>query len=131
MNKEQLITKSTRLAAFLSSSATLGLYIVLVWFNPYAQGNLTSPTLFAMIISLLSVVLSIAARPLIMIIVGSVLFFPIGFYMLGAPSIFRLIGICNLLYLAAGILLLVSERSIRIANNRINNPNDDTKQLNH
>lgn len=33
-------------------------------------------------------------------------FFPVGFYFLGAPSVFALVGVANVLYLIAAIVLI-------------------------
>ncbi|HVN53871.1 MAG TPA: hypothetical protein VMT46_06030 [Anaerolineaceae bacterium] len=49
---------------------------------------------------------ALAGRPFGMILVFVVSFFPVGVYLLGVPSIFRLIGIADLFWLMAGILLL-------------------------
>jgi hypothetical protein len=45
---------------------------------------------------------------LLMLVIFLLSFFPIGLYMLGVPSVFRLIGVVDLLYLIATLWLLVA-----------------------
>lgn len=50
-------------------------------------------------------------QAIIVILAGLVSFFPIGLYVLGAPSIFRLIGVLDLVMIVLGVILLVTKIS--------------------
>jgi hypothetical protein len=56
----------------------------------------------------LGLLASLKKWPLIMLAIFLVSFFPTGIYLLGVPSIFRLIGVADLLYLVATLWLLVA-----------------------
>lgn len=53
---------------------------------------------------------SFRLAPLVLVAVSAVSFVPAGFYVLLLPGYFRWIGICNLLCLAAGLLMAVCAR---------------------
>lgn len=55
---------------------------------------------------------ALTGRPMLLFIAFVLSFFPVGLYMLGAPSIFAAIGICHLLYLVAGIVMLIQRRMV-------------------
>ena len=56
----------------------------------------------------LSLLASLKKWPLLMLAVFLASFFPVGLYMLGVPSVFRLIGVADLLYFVATLWLLVA-----------------------
>lgn len=62
-------------------------------------------------------------QALIVIFAGLVSFFPIGLYVLGAPSIFRLIGVLDLVVVVLGIFLLVTKISKRFSRPHTAKPN--------
>lgn len=111
MQPAALVSRVARFAAIVGQSATIVLYLVLNFANPYAalyQGN----PLDALPVSLLQIVLALfgivaawRSLPAIMLIVFLVQFWPVGFYMLGVPSLFRWIGVLNLLFLLAALFL--------------------------
>lgn len=58
------------------------------------------------LLALVGVPATLFDRPFFMIVIFLFAFFPTGFYLLGVPSIFRLIGLLDLLYLLAAVVLL-------------------------
>lgn len=82
----------------LSTSGALILWIVYIWFNPYFPSHLTLPMVAMMALALVGFVAASLKRPLVMLLIFGFSFFPVGFYMLNSPGIFKWIGIFNLLY---------------------------------
>jgi hypothetical protein len=84
---------------------------VLLYFNPYVKTEPKvdlSPTVLLMVAAaFLGIVASVMARPLWMLIVFCVSFFPMGFYLLGTPGIFKWIGVCNIGFLVSAVLMRV------------------------
>ena len=67
-------------------------------------------------IALLGLLAGLKKWPLLMLGVFLASFFPVGLYLLGVPSLFRLIGVADLLYLVAALWLLVALPKIAIPN---------------
>ncbi len=97
--------KISRIAGLLTLSGIIGLYITLAFFNPYAEGGMTLPIMAMMLLAFIGVIATLKARPYIMFAISLALFLPIGFYMLGTPGIFMWIGILNLLFTTASLLM--------------------------
>ncbi|RJX19219.1 MAG: hypothetical protein C4570_05570 [Ammonifex sp.] len=87
------------------------LFAVLLYFNPYVKaepGTDTSLTVLLMVAAaVFGIVASVKARPFWILIVFFVSFFPIGFYFLGTPGIFKWIGVCNIGFLVSAVLMRV------------------------
>lgn len=60
------------------------------------------------LLSGLGLLVSLKKWPLLMLVVFLASFFPVGFYLLGVPSVFRLIAVADLLYFFAALWLLVA-----------------------
>lgn len=102
-----MLTKIGRLIGLTSAVGALVLYGMVVWFNPYAPGSLTLPIGFRMLVGLVGLWLAYKGRPYLMTLVFILSFVPLGLYMLGTPGLFRWIGILDLAYLAASLMILV------------------------
>ena len=125
----KLLVILARLICLAGALAAIVLWVVFMFFNPYSspeQGFDAGPYFMAVMMILLAVATVWAAlnfEPLILLgtFVGS--FAPAGFYVLLTPSIFKWIGVCNLLYLVALVLMvgakLVSAASTRLENQQI------------
>jgi hypothetical protein len=98
--------KIARLIGMFASLGTLGLYIVLVFFNPYSAGQLTWPIGLMMLLAGVGFMVAWKTSPYLMLIVFLASFIPIGLYMLGTPGIFKWIGVFNLLYGLASLSLI-------------------------
>ncbi len=100
-----------RVIGILASLGTVCLWLVLNFANPYGyQGSTQESFTSSLIMTLLAIagiVVAWTANPYLMRAVFIVSFFPIGFYMLGTPGIFRWIGIFNLLFFIASLPVLV------------------------
>jgi hypothetical protein len=94
-----------------ASTAMLVLWLVLAAINrDYPQS--TTPETWLRIaemtaLAILGLLASLKKWPLLMLAVFLASFFPVGVYLLGVPSVFRLIGVADLLYLVAALWLLV------------------------
>ena len=65
-------------------------------------------------LAIAGIVAAVTERPILMILIFLVSFFPAGLYLLGVPSIFRLIGLSDLLFFISSILILSKKYEIRI-----------------
>jgi hypothetical protein len=95
-----------------ASTAMLVLWLALAAISrSYPQSTTSETWLRIAEMIALAVVGLLASRkkwPLLMLGVFSASFFPVGLYLLGVPSVFRLIGVADLLYLVATVWLLVA-----------------------
>ena len=106
---------------FLGSVSAIGaalLWALLTYRNPYAGAANDSQALMGMLMIGASAVAAAAgaagAHPA-MYILFFVLFVPIGFYVMLSGGVFSLIGVCNLLYLVAAVLV---HRSVALGRRR-------------
>lgn len=104
--------KIARTIGMIASAGTAGLYIALVFSNPYTTGSMTLPIAVMMLLALTGIIAALKTRPYPMLAVFLASFVPIGFYMLWTPGIFKWIGIFNLLFLLASLLMLMEKLSI-------------------
>jgi hypothetical protein len=102
-----------RLAGLLAALSAIALYAVLVFFNPYVsspgQGgtDVTTHVVVALmvVLALTAAWASLYGRPLVLVLTFLLSFVPFGLYMLGTPGVFLWIGVADLLYLLAALLL--------------------------
>lgn len=112
----QLLLQASRLAGLLGAVITVGLYAVLLFFNPYSSQEIVNDAfgIGAVMTALAGLAIWASLRlkpiPLLFIFLGS--FFPAGLYMLGTSGIFRWIGVSNLFYLLAGLGMAFALRSV-------------------
>lgn len=106
--------EAARIIGLSAAILTIILYGVLLFTNPYSEQGPNEGTyrVVALMIfmALLAVWGSLKFKPLLLFIAFFGSFIPEGFYMLGTPGIAKLIGICNLLFLVAGIVLFIQRR---------------------
>lgn len=100
------MVKITRLIGMLASLGTLGLYTVLVFFNPYRAGSLTAPIMLMLLLAAVGFLVAWKTNPYLMLVVFLTSFIPVGFYLLGTPGLFRWIGVLNVLYGLVGLGLV-------------------------
>ena len=88
--------------------ATLGLWIVLLFFNPYvAVTEFTRSNLAMLVVAIGGIVASLYKSPLGLVAMAMFSLLPIGIYLLGSPGLFFFIGVCNAGALAIGLYLLI------------------------
>ena len=103
--------KLTRIAGYLACLGSAILLVVLKFFNPYTPEIVRSvPVTLMLMLALAGMAASLAAKPYWMLALAIISFIPIGLYLLGTPGIFRWVGVLNLLFLAAGLLMLFARR---------------------
>ena len=92
----------------MSWVSTIGLWIVLWFFNPYAQSEtITIPGVIMLFAAVAGVVGSYCRKPILLLALALVSFIPIGLYLLGTPGIFLIIGILNIVCIALATRLLM------------------------
>ncbi|MEW6770592.1 MAG: hypothetical protein AB1330_04280 [Bacillota bacterium] len=98
-----------RFVGVVASVGNIVLILMLWFFNPYGKFAVPTETYFIfslmVVLSLLAVYACVKMVPLVMYGVFCGSFFPVGFYLLGTPGIFRWIGVFNLFYLASAVLM--------------------------
>lgn len=99
------MSKVARLIGMLASLGVLGLYLVYVFFNPYSPGSLTLPIVVMLTLALVGALAAWWAKPYFMLAVFLVAFIPMGLYTLGTPGLFKWIGILQLIFLLASVLM--------------------------
>ncbi|MBI5878070.1 MAG: hypothetical protein HZB53_10480 [Chloroflexi bacterium] len=97
--------------------ATIALWAAFVAFNPFDASALTPESVaVALVMAALAAAGLVAVarnRPGFLVLTSAASFLPVGLYLLGVPSVFRLIGVANLLCLLAGLGLWWRRRQIR------------------
>jgi hypothetical protein len=95
-----------------AATAMLVLWLALAATSRYYPQSTTSDTWLRIAemtaLAILGLLVSLKKWPLLMLAVFLASFFPVGLYLLGVPSIFRLIGIADILYLVATVWLLAA-----------------------
>jgi len=97
--------KFARSIGIIASFTAFVLYIVLAFFNPYGQGVITLPVFLMILLSAAAGMSAWKAKPYILLIIALALFLPVGFYTLGAPGIFKWIGVSNITLLLTALFL--------------------------
>jgi hypothetical protein len=100
------------LLGIFASTAMLALWAALAAISRNDPQSITSETWLRiaemMTLAIVGLLASLKQWPLLMLVVFLISFFPIGLYLLGVPSIYKLIGVADLLYLVATLWLLAA-----------------------
>lgn len=116
-SKPQLYETLARGSALLAGVAVFVLYAVFVLDNPYTGSDLAQDSVFLMtVVAALAGVQIWAAwnkLPILVLIAFIFSFLPTGMYMLGLPSVFRLIGVAHLAYLIVALFTWLDRREHR------------------
>lgn len=103
-----------RIIGLAASLLNIVLLLVLVFFNPYSSRGITAGTYgVAAALSALALLVAWACvkiKPVVIFLAALVSLIPHGFYLLHTPGVFRWIGVSNMLYLVAGINMVVALR---------------------
>ena len=97
----------------MSWLVTLGLWIILWFFNPYSQAEtLSIPGMIMLLLAIAGIVSSYLMKPMLLLALALLSFIPIGIYLLGTPGIFLFIGILNIVSIVlAARLMFVRTRN--------------------
>ena len=103
-----------RSLGMLASLLTLLLWIALSFFNPYGYQGLTDESRLISVVMILLAIVGVFAvvkiKPYLMLGVGILSFVPVGFYLLGTPSLFKWIGVSNAMFVLSSLLMLMALR---------------------
>ena len=103
-----------RWIGFLASGATLALWAVFLFANPYDSEGIKSdnyaPVAVMMALAAAGILAAWRIIPILMFIVFAISLFPVGLYLLGTPGMFKWVGVCNLLFLPSGLLMRARRR---------------------
>ena len=123
-NVENLLiqAKAIRMKRWVSTlSAVLWLLSLILWLvlwfdNPYSKISplelITLPGVFMVALCLLGMFVSIRKKPVLMLVVSTISFFPIGWYLLGSPGIFKIIGLSNMACFILSLLMFGSTNKL-------------------
>jgi hypothetical protein len=101
-NREKIMKTFARWLGLFASIGCVFLYVRLL-----NLGITTFPIVVMLVLSITAAIASYKSKPILMAFLFLASFLPVGLYLLGTPR-FYLIGILNLIYLLATILLLAS-----------------------
>jgi hypothetical protein len=108
------MSKLGQILGVAASASSLALWAVFVFLRPYSDQPLTTQTQAVAAVLAVAAVggayASLRRRPYLLLLVFGLSFMPAGLYLLGTPGIFRGIGLANLGWLAAAVLMLVEAR---------------------
>ncbi len=103
-----------RWIGFLASGATLVLWGLFLFANPYGTQGITGATYAAVAVMMaLAAAAFVAAwkvNPILMFLVFGLSLLPAGLYLLGTPGMFKWVGVCNFLFLPSGLLMRARRR---------------------
>jgi len=101
----QLVGKSTGVVSGVGACVS---WTVAMWTPTPAlplSGIAFAIALFMMVLAIMTVIASVHGHGITLIVLFFASFFPIGLYLLGVPSWVRVIGVLNLGYLIAGLVV--------------------------
>jgi hypothetical protein len=106
-----------RVVGLGAATTTVLLLYILLFANPYDQQGLTNGTYVVggimVALALLAAWGTLTLKPWALVLAFVASFFPVGFYLLGTPGIFALVGVANVLYLVAGALISFAQYRMR------------------
>ena len=104
-----MMKRPTRYLAIACALGSLGLWVLLLVFNPYSSNRIEPGThmigFLMMTLALTGAWAASRAHLPIMIATGLLSFLPVGLYTMGTPGIFKWIGVLNLFYLAVSVAI--------------------------
>lgn len=105
-----MTTARLHAAAVTFAAAALVLIAFLLWETRYSAEQSGAVLGAQLLIRALAIVAAQRRWLVAMFILFAAGFFPVGIYLLGVPSLWMLVGVADLLYLAAAIALAVQRR---------------------
>lgn len=102
------LRKPAQILGVLSQAGCFTLWGVLAlttWNDPVQYEAARNAAVMGLV-ALGGVLATVFDRPFLMIAIFLFSFFPVGLYLLGAPSVYMLIGVFDVLYLLSAIILL-------------------------
>jgi hypothetical protein len=110
-----MVLKLARLLGLLSTITILILWGLLAYRTQFYSLSVTDGTwlLIALMLVLAAagLLVTLLDKPYPMLIFASISFFPVGLYLLGVPNACRLIGVADLTFLFASLIML-SQRNV-------------------
>ncbi len=98
-----------RITGTLAACGAIVLWLIFLFANPYNnQGQAVDTVLVAILmlfLGALGVLAALTNRPYLMAFLAAAMFVPVGLYTLGTPGLFRGIGLLELVYFAAALLM--------------------------
>ncbi len=103
-----LLCKTGQITGVVAGTLSCLLWIATIWdpTSPFLFSPASFAVVFAMIlIAIIAVIASIKGNSTMLLVLFVVAFLPVGLYVIAVPHWIRWVGLANLGYLAAGLLL--------------------------
>jgi len=105
----------TRWARVLGVAASSGLILLWLWAAYFRRPERDGLGFYANVVVMVALAIaafsaSLLQRPVLLLLAMAASFVPVGLYTLGLPSLFRVIGVLDLLGLLAGGLMLSTRK---------------------
>jgi hypothetical protein len=105
----------TRWARVLGLTASLGLILLWSWAAYFRPPERDGQGFYANVVVMVALAIaafsaSLLGRPVVLLVAMAASFVPVGLYTLGLPSLFRVIGILDVLGILAGGLMISARR---------------------
>ncbi len=117
MKANQRLNIIANIVGLLSSVGGMALTIILLYFNPYGYGGVTSGTANIAYATLFAPALFALAASYLkkhkLMFVSFLWSFPMSFYLAGTPGIFKIHGVICLLYLVTACLFLLNTKRVK------------------
>lgn len=109
MQTGSITTRFGRWSGILSAAAALIFWAVSAVKNQLNPDLITGDawirTLVMLLVAAAGLLAALRQEPHMMLLVFLLSFFPVGLYLLGVPSLYRLIGVADLVFFLSGLLL--------------------------
>lgn len=103
-----------KITGTLAACGTIVLWLIFLFANPYNNQAQAVDTVLVVILMLflgaLGVLAALTNRPYLMAFLAAAMFVPVGLYTLGTPGLFRGIGLLEIVYFAAALLMAAGQR---------------------
>jgi hypothetical protein len=104
---------------FIAGILSLSLWLILIFFNPYATSDPDSAvtTFFMLFLPACLAIFAILSSKYFLMLIAFLWSLPISFYLLGTPGIFAMFGATSISYLISFLLVVFAKRRIKSIKN--------------
>lgn len=112
---KKIFFEAGRVLGVIAMLGIIGLWLVFLFYNPYGYLGFTPQsgwTVGLMIfLAAIGLLICLGGRPYWMVFLFAVMFTPVGLYTLGTPGIFRWVGILELIFAGAALVMIAARQS--------------------
>lgn len=112
---KKIFFETGRVLGVITMLGVIGLWLVLLFYNPYGYQGFTARTGWMaglmIFLAAIGLLLCLAGKPYWMAFIFAVMFTPVGLYTMGTPGIYRWVGILELIFAGAALLMIAARQS--------------------